>query len=293
MGACVRRSSVIISVLVAALLCGAAMAAPRVVALDYCADQFVLALADRMQIAALSTDAESERSNMRQAAQGLPQIPATLEAALAVRPDVVVRAWGGGLGLDQALSRFGVRTVTLEYVDGLAGVRANVHRVAAAVGQPERGAALVAVMDQRLAAVAAQVALLPPGRRPLALYITPGGATSGPHTLLHDLMTAAGLRNQAALEPASGWTKINLERLVTAPPDVVVAGFFDLEFLKTDVWRLGRHQVVRDFLQSRPVAFVPARHLACATWHVVDAVETIFAQLVAARLMTAQTGEKP
>lgn len=33
-------------------------AAPTIVSLDYCADQFVLALADREQILALSKDAE-------------------------------------------------------------------------------------------------------------------------------------------------------------------------------------------------------------------------------------------
>lgn len=288
MVACVRRFSAVISLIAAGMFCIPAVAAPRVASLDYCADQYILALANRDQIAGLSMDAESERSNLRAAAQGLPKMPDRLEAVLAAKPDVVVRAWGGGLGLTQALERFGVAVVDLGYADGLAAVRANMRQVAAAVGHGGRAEALIADMDGRLAALAARVALLPVERRPWAIYMTPGGATSGPETLVHEIMTIAGVRNQAAEGPALGWAFIDLETLVVNPPDAVVASFFDLRFLKTDIWRLGRHSAMQDFLQSRPVVYVPARKFACATWYVADAAEQIFQQLVAPRLMSAE-----
>lgn len=283
-----RRFSTIISLLIAGMFSIPAVAAPRVASLDYCADQYILTFADRKQIAGLSVDAESERSNLRMAARGLPQIPDRLEAVLAVRPDVVVRAWGGGLGLKQALARFGVAVVDLGYADGLAAVRANMRQVAAAVGHQERAETLIADMETRLAALASRTASLPVERRPSAIYMTPGGATSGPDTLVHEIMTAAGVRNHAAAGSALGWTAIDLETLVVDPPDAVVASFFDLRFLKTDMWRLGRHRAVQDFLSSRPVVYVPARKFACATWYVVDAAEQIFRELVAPRMLAAE-----
>ncbi|MCC6788878.1 MAG: ABC transporter substrate-binding protein, partial [Hyphomonadaceae bacterium] len=56
-----------------ALICAStAQAEPRrIVSLDYCADQFVLALADREQVAALSVGARRDDSYFRDRAQGM------------------------------------------------------------------------------------------------------------------------------------------------------------------------------------------------------------------------------
>jgi iron complex transport system substrate-binding protein len=73
-----------------------AYAAPRrIVSLDYCADQFVLALADRDQIAALSRGSQRDDSYYRTRAAGIRQTRGTLEEVLALRPDLVIRNWGG------------------------------------------------------------------------------------------------------------------------------------------------------------------------------------------------------
>ncbi|MEZ5998409.1 MAG: hypothetical protein R3B98_06925 [Hyphomonas sp.] len=68
---------------------------PRVVSLDYCADQFVLGLADREQILAVSKDAEKPFSHLRDRAAGLPKVRAAAEDVVALKPDIVVRSWGG------------------------------------------------------------------------------------------------------------------------------------------------------------------------------------------------------
>ena len=68
---------------------------PTVVSLDYCADQYVLALADREQILAVSKDAERMFSLLREKAAGIPKVRAAAEDVVALAPDVVVRSWGG------------------------------------------------------------------------------------------------------------------------------------------------------------------------------------------------------
>ena len=73
----------------------AAEAGPRVLSLDQCADQFVLALSPREAIVGLSTRADDADSRLRALAVGLPKRRVGLEPALAVRPQVVVRYWGG------------------------------------------------------------------------------------------------------------------------------------------------------------------------------------------------------
>ena len=74
---------------------GVAEARPlRVMALDQCADQYVLALRPDAELA-LSPRADDPDAWLREAAAGRRRMRPTLETAIAFRPDVVVRYWGG------------------------------------------------------------------------------------------------------------------------------------------------------------------------------------------------------
>ena len=67
---------------------GPTHASPRVLSLDQCADQYVLALSPRSAIVGLSTRADDPDSRLRALAAGLPLRRTTLESALASRPHV-------------------------------------------------------------------------------------------------------------------------------------------------------------------------------------------------------------
>ena len=150
-----------------------AVAAPRVLSLDQCADQFVLVLSPRAAIVGLSTRVDDADSRLRALAAGLPKRRVDLESALAARPQVVVRYWGGDPRLVRALETRGVRVVTVAEARNFSDVRSNIRRVAAALDQRVTGEALSVQMDQRLTRAAGAWG----GVR--ALYLTPGGATAG------------------------------------------------------------------------------------------------------------------
>src|SRR5580704_3855210 len=96
------------------LLANPSLAGPRVVSLDQCADQYVLAMAPRADIVGLSTRARNADSYLKAEAQSLPERRATAESVLAARPDIVVRYWGGDARLVSDLERRGVRVLTIE-----------------------------------------------------------------------------------------------------------------------------------------------------------------------------------
>jgi len=73
----------------------------------------------------------------------------------------------------------------------------------------------------------------------------------------------------------SPWHPVNLEALALSPPDMIVAGFFDLRSGKLSNWSLSRHEFLRRQAETRPVARIPSREIACAAWFVVDAIEEI------------------
>ena len=97
----------------ALLAAGEAQARPlRVMSLDQCADQYVLALAPKADLA-LSPRADDPDSWLRTEAEGRRRIRPTLEAAVGFQPDVVVRYWGGEPRLLAALEARGVKVLTI------------------------------------------------------------------------------------------------------------------------------------------------------------------------------------
>ena len=255
---------------------GAAPGLPeRVVSLDYCADQYVLEFVERERIVGLSPDSGAAFSYHREPARGLPQVRPRAEEVLALRPDLVVRSYGGGPGAAAFYRRAGVRVAQLGFAGDLAGVREVMLRAAADLGAPERGAALAADFDARLAAIAAR---LPErsggGARPAALYLTPGGVSAGPGTLVHELLAAAGYANFLT---APGFREIPLERLARERPDRIVPAFFDAPEAHAGHWSAARHPLVRSLFAAGPLTPLSGAWTACGGWFLLDAVEALAA----------------
>jgi iron complex transport system substrate-binding protein len=246
----------------ALLLASTAAASPRVLSFDQCADQYVLALSPRGAIVGLSTRADDADSRLRSLAQGLPLRRVDLESALAARPQLVVRHWGGDPRLLQRLEGRGVAVVTLDEAAGFDDVRRNIRRVAAALGRIREGEALIADMDRRLAEASGA------WKGASALYLTPGGVTAGPGTLVDAVLRAAGMRN---LETRPGYRTVSLESLALAPPPKVVLGFFDTFQLAGDSWGAGRHRTLKGLARERAVASLPGALLGCPDWSAAEA----------------------
>ena len=251
----------------------------RVVSLDYCADQYVLGFVDRERIAGLSPDSEAGFSYLRERARGLPQVRPNAEEVLARRPDLVVRSYGGGPGAAAFYRRAGVRVAQLGFADDLAGVREVLLRAASDLGVPARGEALAAEFDARLAAVGVSVGARVAGRsggggRPTALYLTPGGVSAGPGTLVHELLAAAGYDNFLA-EP--GFREIPLERLARERPDRLVPAFYDAPEAHAGHWSAARHPLVRALFAEGPTTALSGAWTACGGWFLLDAVEALAA----------------
>lgn len=250
---------------IAVLAAGATVAEARplrVLSLDQCADQYVLALAPDAELA-LSPRADDPDAWMRAQARGRRQVRPTLEAAMAFRPDVVVRYWGGEPRLLARLEADGVRVAMIEDAVDFTGVRTNVRSVARALDATPRGEALIAAMDHKLT----RTAPVGGGRaRGRVQYLTPGGFTAGPGTLIDAILGAAGFANAAT---APGFAAVNVERIALFPPVRFVLGFFDQS--RSD-WRgPGRHPVVRKAVEGRAVASLKASALTCPGWFAADA----------------------
>lgn len=246
----------------------------RVVSLDYCADQYVLEFVPPERIAALSPDAASSFSYHRERARGLPQVRPNAEEVLALEPDLVVRSYGGGPGAASFYRRAGARVAQIGLGADLAGVRDSMLRAAEALGAADRGRSLAAEFDRRLAEAAEGGPAAATGERAAALYLTPGGVTAGPGTLIHELFAAAGFDNFTA---SPGFREVPLERLAREPPDRIAAAFYDSPEAHDGHWSPARHPFVRSLLDEVPVTRLSGAWTACGGWFVVEAVEALAA----------------
>lgn len=229
-------------------------AAPRIISLDQCADQYVLTLAPRDEIVAVSRRALDADSAARSLAVGIPERRADLESALAARPTIAVRYWTADARLPAALEKRGVKLVQIDEANDFPAVAADIRKVAAAVGRPAAGEALARDMDRKLEASRGAW-----GGRP-ALYLTPGGFTAGADTLVGAMLAAAGLVSAAS---GPGFAAAPLEALALRPPAALVLGFFSDLAGGRQHWTAAGNGFLKDLVRRRAIASLPGRFLAC------------------------------
>jgi iron complex transport system substrate-binding protein len=279
-----RRATGLAALALTALFAGVPLAGislagerPHAVSLDYCADQYLIALAGPDQLLAVSPNATSEYSFLAEEAEGLPSLRASAEEVLVMAPDIAIRQFGGESAILPMLERLGIEVVQLGFSDSPESARSNLRLVGRALGREARAEALIADMDRRLAEVAARGR----GGGLTAIYLTPGGFTSGAGTFIDAVIRSAGLTNLGAAGGRQGWYDLNIENLVMNPPDLIIGSFFDLRTSRMNHWSVARHSYVRKLLEERPSVIVPGRYVACSAWFFVEAVEMIDRALAA------------
>ena len=243
---------------------------PQIVSLDYCADQYVLALADRDQIKALSMDADQLHSFYRDRAAGLTKFHSTMEEVINFHPDVAVQSWRVTARVRELVNRIGTILIVPPYGKGAETVIENTRLAGKAFAQEKRAKALIADYHTRLKKL--QDA---PKSRLRAAYVTPSGFTAGLGTFVDEMIGLAGFTSYAASHNLKGWQRLSLEYLVMDPPDIFIASFFDTSLATQSSWSISRHGRLYKMLKDIPTIFLPGRYLSCNSLFLVDAAERI------------------
>jgi iron complex transport system substrate-binding protein len=208
----------------AALFCAATVQAAaaeaprRVASFNLCADQLVVALADPGQIVGMSTfAADPELSVVAAQARAFPALDQRSEATVALQPDLVLVGPSDRSAIRRVLTSLGLRVHEVGLVTDVESGRTQVREVAALLGHPERGEALVAEIDRaqaRLLATAGQ-------RSATALVVERRGYAAGPQSLAAALLREAGYRVPDGAPDGFGGF-VALEKLLVLRPDVLV-----------------------------------------------------------------------
>ena len=198
----------------------AARARPTLVSLNPCTDAILTEVADPDQILAISAYSHDPASSSMDlaAARRFAATGGSVEEVLALRPDVVVGSTFMSPATSNALRRLGFRLEQVGIAPGVAESEAQVRKLAALAGHPERGEALVARIEASLTRAAP-----PPGAPVPAVVWQSGGIVAGSDTLVSELLTRTGYTNMAAAQGLRQAQVLPLELMLAHPPRVIFA----------------------------------------------------------------------
>ncbi len=243
----------------------------RIVSLNLCIDQLVLDLVPRERIAGLSfLAADPSMSVMHEAANGIPGLQGSAEEILALNPDLILAGEYSTKATVDLLRRLGHRVVTVPMASSFEDIRKAVRIVAEAAGDSARGTQAIADFDRSLADIQTK-ATLP---RITAVAMQVNSLASGPGSLIDEVLEAAGYENIARTAILGRGGYLPLERLVTAPPDLIVLANSGDDF-RTVLGDNLRHPSFVRLTGSQMSVHLPMAQWLCGTPRIVSAVKTL------------------
>jgi len=259
---------------------GAAAASPkvaeppkRIVSLNLCADQYLLALADPGQITALTRFArDPDMSAGATAAAHIPMTRGSAEDVLALDPDLIVATPGRRSGTRAAIAKQKYPTLDLPSAGSYDAIVGQIRDVAKAVGHPERGEAMIRRMDAELAALPR----IHSGR--LAAHYQRRGYMTGTGTLIDDLMQRVGLTNLAAKLGKPALSQLTIEQLIAAHPDYLIVESAS-DRVRDEGTEMLHHPALRDIPRIR----LPQAWTVCGGPAYVEAARSLTRQVIAAQ----------
>jgi iron complex transport system substrate-binding protein len=244
----------------------------RIVSLNLCTDQILIDLVPRSRISALSHVAtDASVSSIADRAKGIRRVRGEAEEVLALDPDLVITTEFSTPTTVSMLERLGRRVVKVPFASDIASVRDVVRRIAEAVGEADTGNAIIAKLDQRLAALAMPASTAP---APTVVIFQVNSIASATGTLEDEALRIAGFRNLATelhLEPGG---RVALEAIVANPPDLLVLSGPSDEY-RTVVADALTHPALRAVMRDRATLVVPWRHWLCGTPDIAAAIEAL------------------
>ncbi|WP_084639829.1 ABC transporter substrate-binding protein [Kaistia adipata] len=246
----------------------------RIVSINACADQLLLALADPGQIAALSVYAtDPAYSYLAERAKAYPHDAGPAETVLRRQPDLVFAGRFTKRETRSLLKRLGYKVVELDTVKTIDDSIAQIRDVAALLGHPERGADLIAQIE----AARGRAASAAPADRPTAAVYQRRGYVTGQNTLTAELMRLVGFDDMGGRLAGKTGGFVPLEKLVTGRPDYLVMA--DPQVVAADQGSaLLAHPALNALYPADRRITLPGRLTICAGPSLPEAIDTLAAE---------------
>jgi len=243
--------------------------APRAVSIDYCADQYLLALAGPEQIIAVSKSATDQHSFYRERAVNVDKFNGTAEEILTMKPELVI-ATNGAYNVLSVLNYYEIKSVVPKSGNDPDTVYENLRLYAKALNRQAIAENMIDDYKKRVADLKKNHP-----RDITVAYLTPSGFTAGTGTFVDDIIKLAGLDSFAEKNKLQGWQSLSLELMIKNPPDMIISSFFDQDDVHVSHWSLTRHPRIMELMVNIPTVAVPGDLLSCSGLFSIEAAEYI------------------
>lgn len=256
---------------------GLAATPVRIVSLNLCADQYLIALADKDQIAALTHHAhDPSLSYFAKQARRYPVSTGSGEEVLRLRPDLVIVSPFRRAETRALLRQFELPTLKMGSARSLSAIIQQTRDIAAAIGHKDRGEKLIAEIEKAVEQSAnfQQAETL----KPSALHYQRRGFLTGEKALMSEIMSYAGLRNMAGEAGTGRLARISLETLLQLQPRYIVTNQpqGQVDDLGTE---LLEHPALKRFFGPERRLFIPGALSVCGGPSFPAAVAHLRAQI--------------
>lgn len=243
----------------------------RIASINLCTDQLLLMLVAPERIVSISALSLNPHSSYMSDAAAQHQINhGKTEELLPLKPDLVLASGFAARPTVELMRRLGYQVEVLPMATNIAGIRDNINRLAALVGEQEKGEQLIQQMDMRIRDVVSSLS----GASPKAIFYQPRGYTSGKNTLQDEALRLAGWKNVAAEIGITGYSSIGLEQLLMAQPEQIFTSSY-APGTSSLAQRQLQHPVVRRLTRERPMVEIDYRLWICDGPMIADAVEAL------------------
>jgi iron complex transport system substrate-binding protein len=267
----------LLAAMIALVLPGSAASAanlPRLVSMNVCTDQLVLALADPEQILGLSRFARDGWQSKAGDLSRYPVLSGGAEDILLIRPDIVVASAFDKRSTRELLKAKGLHLAELAVPRTLDEARQQIREGGDITGHPDRAAAEIARLDAALARAHRAVSerhfrVLPLSRR---------GWVAGSDSFVGSLLAETGLRSAAGDLGFSFGGFASLEAIVNLRPDfIVVSQAGDTARDEGQAFLL--HPALERFYPPEKRIVIPERMTECGGVLLADALDALTAEV--------------
>jgi iron complex transport system substrate-binding protein len=246
---------------------------PRIVSMNVCTDQLLIALADPEQILGLSRFSR-DASWTADGGRRFPVLSGGAEDVLVQKPDIVLASLYDKRSTRELLKAHGLRVVEFAVPQNLAESKRQIGELGELVGHPDRAAIEIARLDAALARARQAVAekhysVLPLSRR---------GWVAGSDSFVGSLLKETGLFNAAGDLGLGIGGFAPLEAIVSAKPDFLLVSQAG-DRASDDGQAFLLHPALQRFYPQAKRIVVPERMTECGGVLLAQALDALVEEL--------------
>jgi iron complex transport system substrate-binding protein len=258
----------------AALAPASAVGLPRIVSMNVCTDQLVLALADPGQIMGLSRYSHDGWQSAANDAGRYPALSGGAEDVLVLKPDVVVASLFDKRSTRELLKEHGLHLAELAVPRTIDEAKAQIREAGDIVGHLDRAAAEIARLDAALARARAAVT----SRHYRVLPLSRRGWVAGSDSFVGSLLAQTGLFNAAGDLGFTFGGFASLEAIVSLRPDFIVVSQAG-DYARDDGQAFLLHPALERFYPPSKRIVIPERLTECGGVMLADALDVLVSEL--------------